>query len=221
MIKNDWLIDHLKLTFILNENLLAKESFISDIFSIDLNNISKEFKENKLIEIFLDEENSILYKIEYDNEKRVFSFLFSEKKIDYKSNILFDVNQIKNIVEKICDYLKNNFSKSNISLSLYLQEDVIEKNIMNEIFKKNKFNFLIDNEVESFELKLGSKEFLNDIEFRILKSFLFFDGGKASDKIGIKKLGKDQIIFFKQNIILESSSSYKVNKLLEYVSNQI
>jgi len=221
MIKNNWLIDNLKLNFILDEKLLIKESLISDIFSFDVSSIGQENKENELIELFLDEKDNILYKIQYEENRNLFSFILCEKKLDHKSDLLFNKDEIESIFRKVCDYLSGKFSKSSISLSVYLQDEIINKSTLYEIFEKNEFNFLLDNDLESFEIQLSSIKKIEDISCRNLKSFLFFDGKKVGDKISIKKLGKDQVVFFKQNVVFEDSSSTKMVKVFNYISNQI
>ena len=74
---------------------------------------------------------------------------------------------------------------------------------------------------ENFDFSVGDIKEIEGISFRLFKNFLFFDGGKMKDKISIKKLGKDQIFFFKQNIVLESNSSDDVLKILKLLANQI
>ena len=95
--------------------------------------------------------------------------------------------------------------------------------MLNEIFKKNKFDYLteVNLNVENFDFSVGDIKEIEGISFRLFKNFLFFDGGKMKDKISIKKLGKDQIFFFKQNIVLESNSSDDVLKILKLLANQI
>lgn len=134
MMKNNWLIDHLKLNFILDQKILIKDSLIADIFSFDVASVSKEKKTDELIELFLDEENDILYKIQYDENKNFLSFTFSEKKIDSRSNFLFEKNEIERLVIKLCTFFSNRFSKISISLSIYIQNESIDKRVLNEVF---------------------------------------------------------------------------------------
>ena len=120
MMKNNWLIDHLKLNFSLDQKILIKGSLISDIFSFDLENVSKERKTDELIELFLDEENDVLYKIQYNENNNILSFTLCEKKLDSRSNFLFDKKEIEMLVMKLCTFFSNNFFKINISLSVYV-----------------------------------------------------------------------------------------------------
>ncbi|MFX5834575.1 hypothetical protein ACT4ZA_02495 [Acinetobacter baumannii] len=223
MMKNNWLIDHLKLNFILDQKILIKGSLIADIFSFDIENVSKEKKDDELIELFLDEENDILYKIQYDENKNFLSFTFSEKKLDSRSNFLFEKNEIERLVIKICTFFSNHFSKISISLSIYIQNESIDKNILKKVFKKNNFNYLsdIDLNMETFDFSVGDTIEVDGINFRLLKNFLFFDGAKVVGKVSIKKLGKDQIFFFKQNVVLESDSSDTVLKIFKLLANQV
>lgn len=223
MMKNNWLIDHLKLNFILDQKILIKDSLIVDIFSFDLENVSKEKKTDELIELFLDEENDILYKIQYDGNKDFVSFTFSEKKLDSKSNLFFKKNEIEMLVMKICTFFSNNFSKISISLSIYIQNESIDKYMLSEVFKKNNFDYLkdVNLNVETFDFSVGDTKKIDGLNFRLLKNFLFFDGAKVGGKISLKKLGKDQIFFFKQNVVLEGNSSDDVLKIFKFLASQV
>ncbi len=223
MMKNNWLIDHLKLNFILDQKILIKDSLIADIFSFDVASVSKEKKTDELIELFLDEENDILYKIQYDENKNFLSFTFSEKKIDSRSNFLFEKNEIERLVIKLCTFFSNRFSKISISLSIYIQNESIDKRVLNEVFKKNNFDYLndVNFNVETFDFSVGDIKEVDGINFRLLKSFLFFDSAKIGGKISLKKFGKDQIFFFKQNVVLESGSSDGVLKIFKLLVNQV
>lgn len=223
MMKNNWIIDHLKLNFILDQKILIKDSLIVDIFSFDLENVSKDKKTDELIELYLDEEKDILYKIQYDENKNFLSFTYSEKKLDNKSNLLFENNEIENLLIKICNFFSNHFSKISISLSIYIQNESIDKCVLNDVFKKNNFDYLkdVNLNVETFDFSVGDAKEVDGIHFRLLKNFLFFDGAKMGDKISLKKLGKDQIFFFKQNIILEGGSPDNVLKIFKLLGNQV
>lgn len=223
MMKNNWIIDHLKLNFILDQKILIKDSLIADIFSFDLKNVSKDKKNSELIELYLDEEKDILYKIQYDENKKFLLFTFSEKKLDSKSNLLFENNEIENLVMKICNFFSNNFSKISISLSIYIQNKSIDTSLLNDVFKKNNFDYLkdINLNVETFDFSVGDVKEVDGIHFRLLKSFLFFDGAKMGDKISFKKLGKDQVFFFKQNVILEGDSSDNVLKIFKLLGDHV
>lgn len=221
MMKNDWLIDNLKLGFILDESLIIKESLIFNIFSFDINSIEVEKNEKELIELFFDEEKGFLYKIEYNLKSNLLLFTFCEKKLDYRSNVPFDEFYIEEIFKKTYNYFSDKILKSNISLSVYLQNVNIKKNTIVEVFKRNNFNIHLDDSLESFEITMLFNEKNGQLSFRNKKSFLYFDGENLGDKLSIKKLGKDQILFFKQGIVFENFANYEVLEVYKYMVNQI
>jgi TolB protein len=177
--------------------------------------IVSDVKDNKLLLTLAPNDQSDIY--EYDLNSKELTRLTQYKGIDvsgkfYNDNsILFisdrlgnpnvyQKNLFTNVVKKIIYY-----SKNQVSLAVYKNDIVISTRETDNAFDKNTFNlFLIKNDTENIKRLTFTGKNILPIFSNDGSTVLFIKEHKFNSKLGIIRLNKNKIFYFRLSKIIQS-----------------
>jgi TolB protein len=177
--------------------------------------IVSDVKDNKLLLTLAPNDQSDIY--EYDLNSKELTRLTQYKGIDvsgkfYNDNsILFisdrlgnpnvyQKNLFTNVVKKIIYY-----SKNQVSLAVYKNDIVISTRETDNAFNKNTFNlFLIKNDTENIKRLTFTGKNILPIFSNDGSTVLFIKEHKFNSKLGIIRLNKNKIFYFRLSKIIQS-----------------